>query len=62
MQTGDFTQEPVPYNDPFEREPTRQLALWARESGCPQDELYCLTQYGLRNHHLLQAFSRNLFF
>ena len=53
MQTGEFTQEPVPYNEPFEREPTRQLALWARESGCPQDELYCVVQYGLRRRHLL---------
>ena len=42
MQTGEFTQEPFPYNEPFEREPTRQLALWARESGCPQDLLYCV--------------------
>ena len=59
MQTGLTTQEPVPYNEPFEREPTRQLALWARESGCPQDELYCVIQYGLRHRHLLQTVSRN---
>ena len=59
MQTGEFNQEPVPYNEPFEREPTRQLARWARESGCQQDELYCVVQYGLCHRQFLQAVSRN---
>ena len=51
--------QPVAWTEPLQRDPDRQLALWAREYNYSRDEFYSVISYGLREGHFLQVPSGN---
>ena len=60
MVIGHGAPEAVSWEEPFQRDPARQLALWAREHHYSRDELYSVVYHGLRERYFVQVRSGNL--
>ena len=59
MVIGHGAPEAVSWEEPFQRDPARQLALWAREHHYSRDELYSAVYHGLRERYFVQIRSGN---